>query len=106
MGLRVRLARFGRRAFPHYKLFVAEAKAPRNGRHIDEVGYYNPNPAVDGNKHIGLNFEKIKYWLAVGAQPSDRVQYLLVKAGLIPQPPMPPRFRQQSSEQDTKASKK
>ncbi|WIA12537.1 hypothetical protein OEZ86_005886 [Tetradesmus obliquus] len=92
MGLRIRLARFGRKRLPFYKLVVAQQRAPRDGKHLDVVGWYNPIPAADGNKHIGLKFDKIKYWLAVGADPSERVTNLLSKAGLIPPPPLPPRF--------------
>lgn len=57
------------------------------------MGWYDPHPAQDGNKHIGLNFERIKYWLAVGAQPTERVTYLLARAGLIPPPPLRPSMK-------------
>eukprot|EP00882_Tetradesmus_deserticola_P012489 GHRQ01013235.1.p3 GENE.GHRQ01013235.1~~GHRQ01013235.1.p3 ORF type:complete len:102 (+),score=25.97 GHRQ01013235.1:420-725(+) len=92
MGLRMRLARFGRKHLPFYKLVVAQQRAPRDGKHLDVVGWFNPIPAADGNKHIGLKFDRVKYWLAVGAQPSERVTRLLSKAGLIPPPPLPPKF--------------
>eukprot|EP00958_Prasinococcus_capsulatus_P029733 scaffold7647_cov403-Prasinococcus_capsulatus_cf.AAC.5 len=62
---------------PFYRITVADAKAPRDGKHIEVVGHYNPIPAPDGNKHLGLNFERVKYWLGVGAQPSDTVSRLL-----------------------------
>lgn len=56
------------------------------------MGWYDPHPHKDGNKHLGLSLQRVKYWLGVGAQPSDRAAYLLSRAGLIPRPPMPPRF--------------
>lgn len=89
MTVRIRLARFGRKASPFYRLFVADARAPRDGKHIEIVGHYDPIPGKDGNKALGLNVERVKYWLAVGAQPSDRVAYLLWRAGLLPAPPIP-----------------
>ncbi|GBF89200.1 30S ribosomal protein S16 [Raphidocelis subcapitata] len=92
MVLRIRLARFGRRNLPFYRIVVAEAKSKRDGRHLEQLGWYDPHPAPDGNKHLGLNFERIKYWLGVGANPSDRVTFLLARAGLIPPPPPPPVF--------------
>lgn len=82
--IRIRLARLGRKHLPFYRIFIAEAKAKRDGRHIDVVGYYDPIPAPDGNKHVGLNFDKIKYWLAVGAQPSAPVTRILERVGLMP----------------------
>eukprot|EP00879_Flechtneria_rotunda_P014162 GHRR01014798.1.p1 GENE.GHRR01014798.1~~GHRR01014798.1.p1 ORF type:complete len:104 (+),score=28.31 GHRR01014798.1:105-416(+) len=90
--LRIRLARFGRKNLPFYRLVVAPQRAPRDGKHLEVLGWYDPHPAADGNKHIGLKFDKVKYWLAVGAQPSDRVAFLLSKAGLIPTPPKTPKF--------------
>lgn len=98
MLLRIRLARFGRKNLPFYKLVVAPQRAPRDGKHLEVVGWYNPHPSADGNKHIGLKFDRVKYWLAIGAQPSDRVTFLLSKAGLIPPPPVPPRFPKPPSE--------
>ncbi|KAF8067112.1 RPS16-2 [Scenedesmus sp. PABB004] len=92
MLLRIRLARFGRKHLPFYKLVVAQQRAPRDGKHLEVVGWYDPQPAADGNKHMGLKFDRIKYWLAIGAAPSDRVTFLLSRAGLIPPPPAPPRF--------------
>jgi len=87
MVVRIRLARFGRKNMPFYRIFVADSRAPRDGKHLEVVGHYDPLPEVDGNKHIGLKIERIKYWISVGAQPSDTVAKLLGQAGILPAPP-------------------
>eukprot|EP00243_Klebsormidium_subtile_P005132 TRINITY_DN201_c0_g2_i1.p1 TRINITY_DN201_c0_g2~~TRINITY_DN201_c0_g2_i1.p1 ORF type:complete len:111 (-),score=15.45 TRINITY_DN201_c0_g2_i1:228-560(-) len=84
MVVRIRLARFGRKNLPFYRIFVADSRSPRDGKHIEVVGHYNPLPSKDGHKHVGLDFERIKYWLSVGAQPSDTVARLLGVAGVLP----------------------
>ena len=73
---------------PFYRIFVADSRCPRDGRHLEQVGHYDPAPAKDGNKHLGLHIDRIKYWLSVGAQPSDTVARLLGQAGVIPRPPL------------------
>ncbi|GMH42748.1 hypothetical protein BSKO_10667 [Bryopsis sp. KO-2023] len=90
MVVRIRLARFGKRNQPFFRLFVADARCRRDGRHIECVGNYDPVPGKDGNRHVGLNMDRIRYWLSVGAQPSDTVSRLLGQAGLIPIPPEKP----------------
>lgn len=72
---------------PFYRIFAADSRSPRDGRHLENVGYYDPIPQKDGNKHIGLDIERIKYWLSVGAQPSRTVSRLLSQAGIIPKSP-------------------
>ena len=84
MPVRIRLARVGARNAPRYRVFVADARAPRDGKHIEIVGHYDPIAQRDGHKHVGLNIERIKYWLSVGAQPSETVARLLGQAGVIP----------------------
>ncbi|XP_039063043.1 30S ribosomal protein S16-2, chloroplastic/mitochondrial-like [Hibiscus syriacus] len=59
-----------------------------DGKHLEVLGYYNPLPEQDGGKRMGLNFERVKYWLSVVAQPSEPVQRILFRAGLLPPPPM------------------
>lgn len=72
--LTIRLARFGKKKKPFYRVVVIERTRPRNGRVREAVGTYNPliKPA-----EIKLNMERIKYWLSVGAQPSDTVRSFL-----------------------------
>lgn len=67
---------------------AADSRSPRDGKHLEVLGYYNPLPGQDGGKRMGLNFDRVKYWLSVGAQPSEPVQRLLFRSGLLPPPPM------------------
>mmetsp|Transcript_38215 Transcript_38215/g.94969 ORF Transcript_38215/g.94969 Transcript_38215/m.94969 type:complete len:117 (-) Transcript_38215:92-442(-) len=85
MVVKIRLARFGHRNMPFYRIFVADSRSPRDGKHIEVVGHYDPKPEIDGNKHMGLKIDRVKYWLSVGAQPSDTVARLLGQAGILPQ---------------------
>mmetsp|Transcript_2429 Transcript_2429/g.3105 ORF Transcript_2429/g.3105 Transcript_2429/m.3105 type:complete len:107 (-) Transcript_2429:985-1305(-) len=88
MGLvRIRLARFGQIHRPFYRMVVADSRAPRDGKHLDIVGTFNPIPDKYGSKHIRVKSDRVKYWLSVGAQPSDRAAWLLGKAGILPMPP-------------------
>ena len=72
--LAIRLARFGKKKQPFYRIVVLDKRKPRNGRTVDVVGTYDPlkKPAL-----IQLNAERVKYWLSVGAQPSDTVRSFL-----------------------------
>ncbi|KAH7415413.1 hypothetical protein KP509_14G042300 [Ceratopteris richardii] len=90
MGVvRLRLARFGRKNAPFYRIHAADSRCPRDGKFLERIGYYDPRPGKDGHKRIALNFERAKYWLSVGAQPSDVVKRLFFVAGLLPKPPFP-----------------
>ncbi|XP_078434278.1 ribosomal protein S16 family protein [Wolffia australiana] len=88
MVVRIRLSRLGCRNRPFYRVMAADSRSPRDGKHLEVLGYYNPLPGQDGGKRMGLNFDRVKYWLSVGAQPSDPVQRLLFRAGLMPPPPL------------------
>eukprot|EP00793_Prasinoderma_coloniale_P003766 PRCOL_00003143-RA len=89
MVVRMRLARFGRRHLPFYRLVVADSKMPRSGKHIEKLGHYNPLPDADGNKALSLNEPRVKYWLSVGAQPTNTVAKLLGRVGVLPPFPRP-----------------
>mmetsp|Transcript_11433 Transcript_11433/g.25980 ORF Transcript_11433/g.25980 Transcript_11433/m.25980 type:complete len:109 (+) Transcript_11433:210-536(+) len=89
MVVRLRMARFGRYKFPFYRIYAADARAPRDGKHLENLGHFDPVPQKDGNKHVGLHMERIKYWLSVGAQPSKPVAKILAAAGILP--PLPPK---------------
>ncbi len=80
----LRLKRFGRRHRPFYRLCAMDRRSPRNGRVIEELGWYNP--LVDDEKQTSFKIDRIDYWLSVGAQPSDTVRGLLKKAGCDPTP--------------------
>ncbi len=79
MPVRIRLARFGLTHRPRYRLLVANSFSKRDGRHLDWLGSYNPEPDGEGVKMVQINFERVKYWLGVGAQPTVPVQRLLAK---------------------------
>lgn len=86
MALKLRLARHGRKKLPVYAIVVADSRAPRDGNYIEKVGVYDPRQAKDSERRVVLNAERIKHWMGVGAQPTDRVAYFLGKAGLAPMP--------------------
>lgn len=83
MALRIRLARAGAKKRPYYRIVVAEATAPRDGRFVEKVGTYNPMLPKEHADRIRLVEDRIKYWLSVGAQPTDRVELFLANAKLI-----------------------
>ena len=80
MAVRIRLKRMGAKKRPFYRVIVADARAPRDGRFIDTLGTYNPltDPAV-----VKLDSEKVRLWLSRGAQPSDPVRHLLAREGFL-----------------------
>ncbi|XP_074275331.1 small ribosomal subunit protein bS16m/bS16c [Silene latifolia] len=88
MVVRIRLSRFGCKNKPSYRIIAADVRSPRDGKHLEILGHYNPLPGMDNQKRMGINFDRIKYWLSVGAQPSDPVERLLFRAGILPPPPM------------------
>ena len=75
----IRLARLGAKKRPKYRVTVADSRYFRNGRFIEVLGHYNPNPRGQ-EKEITLDLEKVKSWVSKGAQPSDRVKTLIKKA--------------------------
>mmetsp|Transcript_17469 Transcript_17469/g.50359 ORF Transcript_17469/g.50359 Transcript_17469/m.50359 type:complete len:107 (-) Transcript_17469:181-501(-) len=87
MVVRLRLQRFGRTHRPFYRLVAANQKAPRDGKFLEILGAYNPIANRAGMKEIRLKEDRLKYWLAVGAQPSKRVSWILGKFGILP--PLP-----------------
>ena len=83
MALKIRLARAGSKKRPYYHIVIADVRSPRDGRFIEQVGAWNPMLPKDGEaKRVTLNEERIKHWLEVGAQPTDRVLRFLDEAGL------------------------
>lgn len=80
MAVKMRLKRMGKKKSPFYRVVVADSRSPRDGRFIEEVGFYDPNeePSV-----IKFDEEAAKKWLANGAQPTDRVAKLLKNAGIL-----------------------
>lgn len=80
MSVKIRLKRMGMKKKPFYRVVVADIHSPRDGRFIEEIGYYNPmtQPA-----DIKIDAERARYWLGCGAQPTDTTRALLKKTGVI-----------------------
>jgi small subunit ribosomal protein S16 len=86
MAVRIRLTRTGKKKQPSYRVVVADGRAPRDGRYIEQIGRYDPRqePSV-----VVINQERANYWLQNGAQPSDPVRRLLQIAGVLAAPAAP-----------------
>jgi small subunit ribosomal protein S16 len=79
MAVHIRLKRVGTTKWPHWRIVAADSRSPRDGRFIDQIGYYNPktNPAT-----IEIDSEKLSHWMKTGAQPSIAVRNLVKQKGL------------------------
>ena len=86
MALKIRLSRGGSKKRPFYKIVVAEALSPRDGKFIERLGSYNPMVAKDHAERMVLNVERAKYWISKGAQPTLRVAKMLSSDGLVKAP--------------------
>ncbi|WP_374412115.1 30S ribosomal protein S16 [Novosphingobium colocasiae] len=82
MAVSIRLSRGGAKKRPYYKIVVSNALSPRDGKFLEQVGTYNPLLAKDDENRVRLVEDRVRYWLGVGAQPTDRVARLLDKAGI------------------------
>jgi small subunit ribosomal protein S16 len=82
MALSMRLSRGGSKKRPYYRIVVADARSPRDGKFIEKIGTYNPLLAKDDEKRIVLDTDRAKHWLSVGAQPTDRVARFLDVTGV------------------------
>lgn len=83
MSVRIRLARGGSKKRPFHKIVVADKRAPRDGRFIEELGYYNPLVAHDHPEHLKVNVERAQEWIAKGAEVTDRLQRLFGAVGIM-----------------------
>ena len=86
MSLSIRLSRGGSKKRPYYRIVVADARSPRDGKFIEKIGNYNPLLAKDSEQRVQLDAERAKHWLSVGAQPIDRVARFLDVAGVKERP--------------------
>ena len=86
MALKIRLARGGAKKRPFYRIVVADARSPRDGRFIERIGSYDPMKPVGAEDRVVLDAEKAKSWLEKGAQPTDRVLRFLDAAGIAKRP--------------------
>ena len=84
--LKIRLSRGGTKKRPVYKVVVADSRRARDGRFIEKVGFFNPLLPKDKKERVGLEVERIKYWLSEGAQPTTRVARILGENNIIPMP--------------------
>ncbi|MBL4721600.1 MAG: 30S ribosomal protein S16, partial [Alphaproteobacteria bacterium] len=94
MSLRIRLARGGAKKRPYYRIVIADARMPRDGRYVEKVGTYNPMLAKDDPNRVSLLEDRIRHWLSVGANPSDRVARFLGAAGILATPAIPSQTKQ------------
>lgn len=89
MSLKIRLSRGGAKKRPFYRIVVADSRKPRDGRFIERLGTYNPMVPRDHPERLVLKEERIKYWLGVGAKPTDRVARFFGNAGYMEMPAIP-----------------
>lgn len=86
MVVRIRLSRGGSKKRPFYRVVAADQRAPRDGRFIEKLGTYNPLLPQDHEQRLVINEERVKYWLGVGAQPTERLEKLFSNLGLVKAP--------------------
>ena len=84
--IKIRLSRGGTKKRPVYKVVIADSRRARDGRFIEKVGFFNPLLPKDKKERVGLEAERIKYWLGQGAQPTTRVARILGENGIIEMP--------------------
>ena len=89
MSLKIRLSRGGAKKRPFYRVVVADSRSPRDGRFIERIGSYNPMLKKDDTDRFVINEDRVKYWVGVGAKPSDRVALHLSTLGLFEKPGVP-----------------
>jgi len=88
MAISLRLSRGGAKKRPYYRIVAADSRAPRDGKYLEQVGTYNPVLAKEDPARVKLVEDRVRYWLGVGAQPTDRVHRFLDKAGILERKPM------------------
>ncbi len=86
MSLKIRLSRGGAKKHPFYRIVIADSRSPRDGRYVERVGTFNPMVAKDHDDRLKFDADRIKYWLSVGARPTDRVARFLSQHGLVDAP--------------------
>ena len=80
--LKIRMSRGGTKKRPFFKIVVADARSPRDGRFIERLGHYNPLLPKDNPERVKFDLERMKHWLGHGAQPSERIERFLAEVGL------------------------
>ena len=103
MAVVIRLRRMGAKKDPKFRIVVAESKSPRDGRFVDELGSYNAQPK---EMELRVDADRAKYWLSVGATPSDQVKSLFKKAGIaLPVRQTKPKKKKEAAPKAAKAKK-
>jgi len=87
MAIAIRLARGGAKKRPYYRIVAADSRRARDGKYLEQLGTYNPMLPKDSEERVKLNEDRVRYWLGVGAQPSDRVHRFLDAAGILERAP-------------------
>jgi small subunit ribosomal protein S16 len=82
MSISIRLSRGGAKKRPYYRIVVANSRSPRDGKYLEQIGTYNPLLAKDSGERVKITEDRARYWLGVGAQPTDRVARFLDAAGI------------------------
>jgi small subunit ribosomal protein S16 len=83
MAMKIRLARGGTKKRPHYSIVATDSRMPRDGRFLEKLGTYDPMLAKDNENRIKMDMDRVKHWLGLGAQPTDRVARFLEAAGVM-----------------------
>jgi small subunit ribosomal protein S16 len=94
MSLKIRLSRAGAKKRPFYRIVLTDARSPRDGRFLERLGTYNPFMPHDSAERLVLKEERIKHWLAIGAQPTDRCARFFVANGWMKAPARPDQSKQ------------
>jgi len=87
MAVAIRLSRGGAKKRPYYRIVVADSRAARDGKYLEQIGTYNPMLPKDSEERVKLNEDRARHWLSVGATPSDRVHRFLDAAGILERAP-------------------
>ena len=82
MSVSLRLSRGGSKKRPFFRIVAADIRAPRDGKYLERLGTYNPMRSKDDPERVNLNLDRIKYWLSVGARPTEKVNKFLANEGL------------------------
>jgi len=101
MSLKIRLSRAGAKKRPYYRVVLADARSPRDGRYLERLGSYNPMLPKDSDQRVQLNEDRIRYWLGQGAQPTDRVAKFLGHAKIRPMPEIREQTKKSQPKQKT-----
>ena len=87
MAVAIRLSRGGAKKRPYYRIVVSDTRSPRDGKYLEQIGTYNPMLPKDSAERVKINEDRARYWVGVGAQPTDRVHRFLDAAGILERTP-------------------